>query len=252
MRPVMTHAEYPQGRSEIMSASAARIRIRIAVEELLACGYSQRGGEQTSPRHARRAGPQGEPYMSAAERRLAELLTLRVEDFEEKHYALQAASPIEVLNEPMVANHLQQKDLVDIFRIPGIVSEVLGGKRKRNAEPIAGEAVVLRCRQKCFSNASEPSGYNSDDSREKTTSRNCSGLPLRRAGLPRRLRRRQNLLASGCGLGSATTSAAPRTWRRTHADRGHTTDFSVAASRLKTINRTSLPTTRTPAANAEP
>ena len=31
--------------------------------------------------------------MSAAERRMAELLTLLIEDFEEKHYALKAASP---------------------------------------------------------------------------------------------------------------------------------------------------------------
>jgi HTH-type transcriptional regulator/antitoxin HigA len=74
--------------------------------------------------------------MSAAQRRLAELLTLLVEDFEEKHSALPAASPIEVLNERMLANHLQQKDLVDIFRTPGIASEVPGGKRKRNAEHI--------------------------------------------------------------------------------------------------------------------
>jgi HTH-type transcriptional regulator/antitoxin HigA len=31
--------------------------------------------------------------MSAAERRMAELLTLLIEDFEEKHYVLKAASP---------------------------------------------------------------------------------------------------------------------------------------------------------------
>ena len=31
--------------------------------------------------------------MSAAERRVAELLTLLIENFEEKHYALKAASP---------------------------------------------------------------------------------------------------------------------------------------------------------------
>jgi HTH-type transcriptional regulator/antitoxin HigA len=33
--------------------------------------------------------------MSAAERRMAELLTLLIEDFEEKHYALKAAGPID-------------------------------------------------------------------------------------------------------------------------------------------------------------
>src|ERR1700690_1464497 len=67
---------------------------------------------------------------SAAERRMAELLTLLIEDFEQKHYALVAASPIEGLNELMLANNLKQKDLVDIFGSPSIVSEVLHGKRQ--------------------------------------------------------------------------------------------------------------------------
>lgn len=74
--------------------------------------------------------------MSAAERRVAELLTLLIEDFEEKHYALKAASPIEVLNELMLANSLKQKDLVDVFGTPSIVSEVLHEKRKLSAEHI--------------------------------------------------------------------------------------------------------------------
>jgi HTH-type transcriptional regulator/antitoxin HigA len=70
--------------------------------------------------------------MSAAERRMAELLTLLIEDFEEKHYALKPASPIEILNELMLANNLKQKDLLDIFVTPSIVSEVLNGKRSLN------------------------------------------------------------------------------------------------------------------------
>ncbi len=74
--------------------------------------------------------------MSAAERRLARLLTLLVEDFEEKHYALQAASALDVLNELMLANNLKQKDLVDVFATPSIVSEVLRGKRKLTTEHI--------------------------------------------------------------------------------------------------------------------
>src|SRR3984957_1448893 len=72
--------------------------------------------------------------MSAAERRMAELLTLLIEDFEEKHYALKAASPVEVLGELMLANQLKQKDLVDIFGTPRIVSEVLHGKRQLTTE----------------------------------------------------------------------------------------------------------------------
>ena len=74
--------------------------------------------------------------MSAAERRIAELLTLLIEDFEEKHYALKAASPIDVLNELMLANGLKQKDLLDVFGTPSIVSEVLHGKRQLTTEHI--------------------------------------------------------------------------------------------------------------------
>ncbi len=74
--------------------------------------------------------------MTSAERRMAELLTLLIEDFEEKHYSLKAASPVEVLNELMKANNLKQKDLLDIFGTPSIVSEVLHGKRQFTTEHI--------------------------------------------------------------------------------------------------------------------
>jgi HTH-type transcriptional regulator/antitoxin HigA len=74
--------------------------------------------------------------LSAAERRMAELLTLLIEDFEEKHYSLKGASAIDVLNELMMANNLKQKDLLDVFGTPSIVSEVLRGKRKLTTEHI--------------------------------------------------------------------------------------------------------------------
>jgi len=74
--------------------------------------------------------------MTAAERRMAELLTLLIEDFEEKHYALKASGPVDVLNELMSANNLKQKDLLDVFGTPSIVSEVLHGKRRLTTEHI--------------------------------------------------------------------------------------------------------------------
>ncbi len=74
--------------------------------------------------------------LSPAEGRLAELLTLLVEDFEERAYALEPASPLAVLNELMEANGLKQKDLVDVFGTPSIVSEVLNGKRGLTVEHI--------------------------------------------------------------------------------------------------------------------
>lgn len=74
--------------------------------------------------------------LSAAEQRLAELLTLLIEDFEEKAYALKPAKPIEILNELIEANGLKQKDLVDVFGTPSIISEVLNGKRGLTIEHI--------------------------------------------------------------------------------------------------------------------
>jgi HTH-type transcriptional regulator/antitoxin HigA len=74
--------------------------------------------------------------MTAAERRMTELLTLLIEDFEEKHYAFKAASPVAVLNELMLASNLKQKDLLDVFGTPSIVSEVLHGKRQLTTEHV--------------------------------------------------------------------------------------------------------------------
>jgi HTH-type transcriptional regulator/antitoxin HigA len=76
------------------------------------------------------------PNPSAAERRLADLLTLLIEEFEERHYALKAASAAEVLAQLMQANGLKQKDLLEIFVTPSIVSEILRGKRRLTTEHI--------------------------------------------------------------------------------------------------------------------
>jgi len=74
--------------------------------------------------------------LTPAEQRLAELLTLLIEDFEEKHYALEPATGIEALEELIEANRLKQKDLVDVFGTPSIVSEVLNGRRRLTTEHI--------------------------------------------------------------------------------------------------------------------
>ncbi len=74
--------------------------------------------------------------LSPAAQRLAELLTLLIEDFEQKSYALKPAKPIEILSELMEANSLKQKDLGDVFGTPRIVSEVLNGKRGLTIEHI--------------------------------------------------------------------------------------------------------------------
>jgi HTH-type transcriptional regulator/antitoxin HigA len=74
--------------------------------------------------------------ISDEEVRLAELLTVLINEYEEKHHDLGAATPIEVIEELMAGNRLRQKDLVDVFGTESVVSEVLNGKRELNKEHI--------------------------------------------------------------------------------------------------------------------
>jgi HTH-type transcriptional regulator/antitoxin HigA len=74
--------------------------------------------------------------LTPAEKELADLLTLLIEDFEEKQYQLPRAKPLGVLRFLMDQHGLKQKDLVDVFGTPSIVSEVLSGKRELNKDHI--------------------------------------------------------------------------------------------------------------------
>lgn len=77
-----------------------------------------------------------EGQLSAAETQLLKLLTLLIEDFEEKHYAVPPSGPLAVVTFLMEQHNLKQKDLTDIFGTPSITSEVLSGKRELNKEHI--------------------------------------------------------------------------------------------------------------------
>ena len=74
--------------------------------------------------------------LTAAEKELARLLTLLIEDFEVRSYPLPRAKPLDVLQFLMDQHGLLQKDLVDVFSTPSIVSEVLSGKRDLNKDHI--------------------------------------------------------------------------------------------------------------------
>lgn len=74
--------------------------------------------------------------LTPAEKELADLLTLLIEDFEERRYQLPRAKPLEVLRFLMDQHGLKQKDLVNVFGTPSIVSEVLSGKRELNKDHI--------------------------------------------------------------------------------------------------------------------
>jgi HTH-type transcriptional regulator / antitoxin HigA len=74
--------------------------------------------------------------LTAAEKELAELLTLLIENFEETRYRLPRAKPLEVLRFLMEQHQLKQKDLVKVFGTASVVSEVLSGRRELNKEHI--------------------------------------------------------------------------------------------------------------------
>jgi len=63
------------------------------------------------------------------ESRMVELLTLLIEDFEEKNYSLPPATPRDVVCHLMESNGLRQVDLIGVFGAKSTVSEVLNGKR---------------------------------------------------------------------------------------------------------------------------
>lgn len=69
------------------------------------------------------------PDLSVEEQRMAELLTLLIENFEDRAYALPVASPLQIVRHLMDANDLRQTDMVNIFGTASVASEVLSGKR---------------------------------------------------------------------------------------------------------------------------
>jgi HTH-type transcriptional regulator/antitoxin HigA len=66
---------------------------------------------------------------SPEENRIVELLTLLIEDFEERNYSLPPATPRDVVRYLMESNGLRQVDLIDVLGAGSTVSEVLKGKR---------------------------------------------------------------------------------------------------------------------------
>jgi HTH-type transcriptional regulator / antitoxin HigA len=68
--------------------------------------------------------------LSPAQERLLKLLVNLIESFEDRHYQLKSATPLEVLTELVNDRELKQKDLLPVFGSQGIASEVLSGKRE--------------------------------------------------------------------------------------------------------------------------
>jgi HTH-type transcriptional regulator / antitoxin HigA len=78
--------------------------------------------------------------LSAEEKELAELLTVLINEYEERRYPIRKASPQHTLQHLMEARNLTQKDLWKTFGSKGITSEVFHGKRsisKAQAKKVA-------------------------------------------------------------------------------------------------------------------
>ena len=71
----------------------------------------------------------GHDNLSPEEKALFKLMTKLIEDFEEQHYQLKAATPVTILKELMNARDLQPKDLWEVFGSKSLTSEVLNGNR---------------------------------------------------------------------------------------------------------------------------
>lgn len=67
--------------------------------------------------------------MSPEETELAELLTVLIDQYEDRRYPIRKASPRQTLKHLMEARNLTQKDLWNVFGSKGITSEVFHGKR---------------------------------------------------------------------------------------------------------------------------
>ena len=66
----------------------------------------------------------------------AEILSLLIEDFENKHYAIDPPDPIEAIKIRMEEMDLKQKDLIGIIGGKSSVSEVLNKKKKLTLENV--------------------------------------------------------------------------------------------------------------------
>jgi len=74
--------------------------------------------------------------LTREEKEFSDLLTLLIEDFEERRYHLPRATPRQAPSLLMEQHGLKQKDLTDIFGTRSIVSEVMSGKRKLTLEQV--------------------------------------------------------------------------------------------------------------------
>ncbi len=80
--------------------------------------------------------------LSPEEDALAEMLTLLIEDYEEKYHPLPRVSPNESLNALMVERGLRHKDIWPVLGNKGAATEVLSGRRSIEGTSKAASGVL--------------------------------------------------------------------------------------------------------------
>lgn len=66
----------------------------------------------------------------------ADVLGLLIDEYEKKHFPIEAPDPIEAIKIRMEEMHLKQKDMIDVLGGKNRVSEILNRKRKLTLEMI--------------------------------------------------------------------------------------------------------------------
>lgn len=74
--------------------------------------------------------------IGTAENDEADILSLMIDEYEKKHYPIEAPDPIEAIKIRMEEMQLKQVDLVDAIGSKSRVSEILNRKRKLTVEMI--------------------------------------------------------------------------------------------------------------------
>src|SRR6202521_3384697 len=67
--------------------------------------------------------------LTPEEEKLAELMTVLIQQYEQAHYPIGHATPVEALRVLMEDRGLRQRDLIPVFGSSSVVSDVLNAKR---------------------------------------------------------------------------------------------------------------------------
>jgi HTH-type transcriptional regulator/antitoxin HigA len=90
-------------------------------------------------------------HLTPEEELLSETLTAQIEHFENKHYKLEPAGPIDIIRELMDANGLKQSGMIDVFGTKSVASGVLSANRDLSKATFRSLPSVFMSRRTYFS-----------------------------------------------------------------------------------------------------